>query len=89
MSLLLALALQVAAQPTRPQRQVSQADLNAMADACRAPRSWLVLRGREVVFRGSPNADFIKIECVLKKVSAVVPMNKIGFIGNAQASEEK
>ena len=43
MSLLLALALQVAAQPTRPQRQVSQAELNAMDDACCVPLSWLVL----------------------------------------------
>ncbi|WP_230481468.1 hypothetical protein [Sphingomonas sp. Leaf21] len=89
MSVLLALALQVAAQPTKPQRQVSRADLNAMADACHAPRNWLVLRGREVVFRGNPDADFAKIECVLKKVSAVVSMNKIGVIGNAPASEDK
>lgn len=89
MSVLFALAMQVAAQPTRPRHQVSQADLNAMADARHAPRSWLVLKGREIVFLGSPDADFAKIECVLKKVSAVVPMDKISFIGNAQASEEK
>ena len=88
MSVLLALALQVAAQPTKARHKVTPADLNAMADSCHAPREWLALRGREVVFRGSPDADYAKIECVLRKVSAVVPMNKIGFIGNAQASEK-
>jgi len=89
MSVLFALAMQVAAQPAPSRRRVTQADLNSMADACHAPRAWLMLRGREVVFRGSPNADYGKVECVLKKISAVVPMTDIGFIGNAQVLKEK
>ncbi len=86
MTLSLALAMQVAAQPAH---RVTQADLNAMADACHAPRKWLRLKGREVVFGASPDADYATIECVLRKVSKVVSMTNIGFIGNEQASEEK
>jgi len=89
MSVLLALALQAAAHPTRPRRDVTQADLNIMADACHAPHQWLVARGRQVVFWGSPNADYAKVACVLKKVSGVVSMTNIGFIGNAAVSEDK
>ena len=88
MSVLLALALQVAAQPSLPLRKVNQADLNAMADACNAPRTWLTLRDREVVFRGSSNADFAKVQCVIKKMSAAVPMSNMAFIGNAPVSEK-
>jgi len=89
MTLSLALAMQVAAQPAQPRRKVKQADLNATADACHAPRKWLQLKGREVVFGASPDADYDTIECVLRKVSAVVAMSNIAFIGNEQASKEK
>ena len=89
MSVMFALAMQVASQPARSRRQVTQADLNAMADACRAPRAWTKIEGRRVVFRGSPNADYAKIECVLTKISAVVPMSDMAFIGNAQAPKDK
>ncbi|MEG8038530.1 hypothetical protein QP166_03930 [Sphingomonas sp. LR60] len=89
MSVVLALALQAAAQPTGPRHKVSQADLNAMADACHAPRTSLVLTEHSVLFRSSPDADLAKIDCLVRKVSAVVPMEKIGFIGNGRASKEK
>lgn len=89
MSMSLALALQVAAQSPRPSQQVSQTDLNAMADACHAPRDWLVLRDRQVIIQGGPDGDLTRMQCVLGKVSAVVPMSDIAFIGNEQASEEK
>lgn len=88
MSVLVALAMQVAAQPAQRRREVTQADLHAMADACHVPHEAVVMNGSEVVFRGGPNVDFTQTECVLRKVSAVVPMNRISFIGNAPASEE-
>ncbi|MBB6506277.1 hypothetical protein F4693_003277 [Sphingomonas endophytica] len=89
MSVLLALAMQVAAQPSPVRPKMTRADLNAMADACQAPRKWVVLRANEIVFRANPDADQAKIECMLKKISAVVATSNIGFIGNEQASEKK
>ncbi|MDR6789604.1 hypothetical protein J2Y58_002977 [Sphingomonas sp. BE138] len=88
MSVLVALAMQVAAQPSQRRHEVTQADLHAMADACHVPRDTVVMNGSVVVFRSGPNVDFTQTECVLRKVSAVVPMNRISFIGNAPASEE-
>ena len=72
MRALLALALQAAVQPPASGRKVSRESLNAMADACRAPRKWLTLRGAEVVFRGPPDGDPVKLACVLKKMSAAL-----------------
>ncbi|KQN93895.1 hypothetical protein ASE95_03060 [Sphingomonas sp. Leaf231] len=89
MTLSLALAMQVAAQPAQPRREVKQADLNAMADACHAPRKWLYLKGREVVFAASPDADYDTVACVLGKVSAAGSITNVSFIGNEQASKEK
>jgi hypothetical protein len=88
-SALLALAIQIAAQPSSPRAAMSQARLNAMADACRAPRKWLELRGRELVFRASPAADQRKIECVLKKMDAATDADNRNLVGNERVSEEK
>jgi hypothetical protein len=88
-SALLALAIQVAAQRSSSRAAMSQARLNAMADACRAPRQWLALRGRELVFRANPDADQAKIECVLKKMDAAIDATNRDLVGNEQASEEK
>ena len=71
MSVLLALAVQVAAQPPSGEK-MTRARLNAMADDRRAPCKWLVLRGRQIVFRGNPDADPDKLECVLTKMSAAI-----------------
>ncbi|WP_375421840.1 hypothetical protein [uncultured Sphingomonas sp.] len=89
MSGLLALAIQVAAQPSLQRGKMSQARLDLMADACRAPRKWLELRGRETVFRADPDADYAKIECVLKKMSGAVDASNLAIVGNAEVSEEK
>ncbi|GAA0671442.1 hypothetical protein FHT00_001893 [Sphingomonas insulae] len=90
MSALLALAVQAASQPRSPtRRRISQTRLNAMADACHAPRNWVELRGREVVFKANPDSDLTKIECVLGKISAVVDMTNIGLVGNEQAPKDK
>ncbi len=90
MSALLALAVQAATLPhSSSRRQMSQARLNAMADACHAPRKWVELRGREVVFKANPDAEYKKIECMLRKISAVVDMPNIDFVGNEQISEDK
>ncbi|MBI0474587.1 hypothetical protein D9601_04320 [Sphingomonas sp. MA1305] len=86
MSLLLALAMQVATQPNSLRHKVTPASLNAIADRCHAPRAWLTLRGRQIVFRGNPDADPVKIECVLKKMSAAIQMNNAALVGRAQAS---
>ncbi len=90
MSALLALAVQVAIHPhSSSRRQMSQARLNAMADACHAPRNWVELRGREVIFKASPDAEYKKIACMLGKISAEVDMTNIAFVGNEQISEDK
>jgi hypothetical protein len=68
---------------------MNQARLNALADACRAPRDWLELRGREVVFKADPDADYAMIECVLTKLSAAIDMRNMGFIGNAPPSDNE
>lgn len=89
MSVLLALAMQVAAQPIPSVPAITVGDLNAMADACRAPREWLELRGNEIVFRASPNEDEAKIVCVLKKIDAVVASSSLSSVGTAPVSKEK
>ncbi len=90
MSALLALAVQAATQPRSSSGgRISRAHLNAMADACHAPRNWVESRGRRVVFKANPDADLTKIECMLRKIGAVVDMTNIGFIGNEQLSEDK
>ena len=68
---------------------MSRARLNVIADGCRAPRKWLKLRGREIVFRADPDADYAKIECVLKKMSGAVDASNLAIVGNAEVSEEK
>ena len=89
MSALFALAVQLAARPAPPRHKVKQADLNAIADACDAPRTWLELRGREVIFRGPSDVDYAKVQCVVKGMSAIVPSKNIAIVGRARASEDK
>ncbi|HXH17433.1 MAG TPA: hypothetical protein VNJ10_15060 [Sphingomonas sp.] len=89
MSVLLAIAIQAATEQTSPPPQATQDSLNAIADACHAPRKWLELRRDEIVFRADPDESYDKIACVLKKVSASLPTTPLGFVGNAQVSEEK
>ena len=88
MSILFAIAIQAAAQQTSGP-QASQERLHAIADACHAPRKWLELRRNEIVFRADPDASSTKIACVLKEVSEIVPATTLGFVGNAQVSEEE
>ena len=89
MSILFAIAIQAAATQTSPPPKATQESLNAIADACHAPRKWLELRRNEIVFRADPDESYDKNACVLKKVSARLPATPPGFIGNAQVSEEK
>lgn len=89
MMLFLAFTLQLAAQGASPKIEVSQVKLDAMSDACGAPRKWLKHRGGDTVqFQPSQNAKFEKVDCVLKQLRmSLIPM-KLGFVGNEQAPEE-
>jgi hypothetical protein len=87
-SALLALAIQVAAQPSPQGRKMSRARLNVIADGCRAPRKWLKLRGREVVFLADPDGDQTKIACVLRKMNAAIDDANRGMVDDAANSEE-
>ena len=89
MTALLALAIQVAAQPSSSRPKMIPDGLNAIADACHAPRKWLELRGQQVVFGADPDADYAKIECLLTKILAVTDQQNLAFIGNALPPEEK
>ena len=97
MSALLALAMQVAAPPSaarpihaKPQSSdLTQKDLDSMADACGAPRAWLKLRPQDVLLDAGPNADFAKVQCVLRKVYPVLGNRNLAFLGNAAVSEDK
>lgn len=85
---MLALLIQVAAMPPSPPGG-TQAELDAISSTCRTPRGWLSSEGGEVVIRADPDADFKKLECVLRKVSAILPPTSIAIIGNAPAPEKK
>ncbi len=87
--LFLAFALQTAVLKT-PKVEVTQAKLDVMSDACRAPRKWLKhLGGEEIAFQPSPRAKFDKVDCLLKQLrESMIPM-KLGFVGNEQVPEEK
>ncbi len=87
MSVLFAIALQTAVRSSRP--AVDQSLLDGISDACRAPRKWLLLRGREIVFRGDPNGDPVKLECMLRRMSALIETQKVAPAGHAQGSEKK
>lgn len=87
MSLLLALTDSATMQAGPSGRNMSQKSLDAISDACHAPRQWLVLKGSEIVFRGDPDADYAKILCVLQKVSATGSLRDLAIIGNGQRPE--
>ena len=90
MSVMLALALQAGAQQIPAKRKVSQSLLDVATDACHAPRKWLKhMSGDEVQFAPSPDAEYDKIYCVLKRLDAIAAPVKLGFIGNEQLSEDK
>jgi len=90
MMVFLALAMQMAAQDSPPKVEVSQSSLDAMSDACGAPRKWLTHQGGdEIRFSPSRRAKFEKVDCVLKRLrESMMPM-KLGFVGNEQVPEEK
>jgi hypothetical protein len=90
MSLLLALAMQVATQPGRVQDMLSPSALHAMTNACHAPRSWLrTSSDGQVRFTPGPDAKFTKVDCVLKRLRASIAPMKLGFIGNEKLTEDK
>lgn len=70
--------------PFSSRSTVDQAKLDAMSDACRAPRIWLRSLGDDRVdFRPSPDAKYAKVVCVFKKMRrSNLPMN-LGLVGNA------
>ncbi|WP_066479488.1 MULTISPECIES: hypothetical protein [unclassified Sphingomonas] len=89
----IAFALQAAAQVAALETQsveVTQTELDAMTDFCNAPRHWLRhLGGEEVAFQPSPEAEFEKVDCVLKRLRASIIPTKLGFVGNEEVPEEK
>jgi hypothetical protein len=90
MSVLLAIAFQAATQRAPSQVEMSQAQLNVMTDACKAPRKWLRhMGGDEVRFEPSPTGKYKTVNCVLKRLRASMAPMKLGFIGNEQLSEDK
>ena len=100
MSVLLALAMQVATQPpvTRPRTRrpkpaaaapVTQATLDGWSKECRTPRKWLELKDNEIIMRGSPDSDETKLRCVLEKMSAATSPRTNSLIGNAPVSEDQ
>jgi hypothetical protein len=88
--LALALMLQAAPNDTSHPIQISQRQLDAMSAACRTPRKWLKHNGGEYVqFKPSRKARYEQVDCLLKQLrESAVPMN-LGFVGNAEAPEEK
>jgi len=96
-SVVLAIALQVAAQapsrnPAGTQANASgptQADLDGVTDTCGVPHRWLTRKKREIVFDAGRNADFTKIQCVIAKVYPMSGKARFVFIGNEQLSEKK
>ncbi|MBB3910448.1 hypothetical protein [Sphingomonas desiccabilis] len=67
---------------------LSQKQLDAMTDVCRAPRGWLRHKGgNEVRFLPDPDAEYDKVDCVLKQLrESRIPMN-LGFVGNEALPE--
>ncbi len=59
-----------------------------MTDVCRAPRGWLRHKGgNEVRFLPDPDAEYDKVDCVLKQLrESRIPMN-LGFVGNEALPE--
>jgi hypothetical protein len=69
---------------------VTQAKLDAMSDACRAPRTWLKHRGgEEVQFQPSPDAKYETVDCVLGKLKESLLPLKMGFVGNERYGDEQ
>ena len=66
----------------------SQQLLNRMTDACRAPNRWLRHQGgNEIRFFPDPDAEYDKVDCVLKQLrESRIPMN-LGFVGNEALPE--
>ena len=86
MSLLLAIALSTAASPVK----LDQTGLDALTDACRAPRDMLKYNGgKQVELRAPSDMKFEMIDCVLTRLhSSAIPI-ELSFIGNAQVSEKR
>jgi hypothetical protein len=90
MNILLALAVQAAAQQAAPTISVVQRTLDAITDACHAPRSWLTHRGgNEVVLSASPDADYNMLSCVIDRLQKSTMPVSLSVLGNASASDNK
>ena len=87
MSALIALAMHSAMPMSSPSAKDIAARLDAIAKTCGVPRRWLVQRGREIVFKGPPDGDPAKLECVMKKMSAMIDAANRG-IGDAPTPKE-
>ncbi|MCC2975864.1 hypothetical protein LK533_04130 [Sphingomonas sp. PL-96] len=85
---LLLLHVAVSSAPQTGQAALSQKQLDGMTDACRAPRGWLRHKGGdEIRFLPDPDAEYDKVDCVLKQLrESRIPM-KLGFIGNEAPPE--
>ncbi|QZH74751.1 MAG: hypothetical protein JY451_13995 [Erythrobacter sp.] len=68
----------------------TQAELDAMSDACSAPREWLSLEGSELRFipimeeefaSGANPPDYETAACVLTQIRQS-GLTKFGFVGN-------
>ncbi|RJF91335.1 hypothetical protein [Sphingomonas cavernae] len=86
----LMLAMQGSAPPvaTKSAETITQSQLDAMSDACRAPRKWLKhLNGDEVRFRPAKRAKYEQVDCVLRHLKDSMAPMSFGFVGN-EAIEE-
>ena len=88
-ALLALLQASAPASPSNPVAGLSQAKLDVMSNACRAPRSWLTqLGGDQVRFQPSPDGKYAKVACVLKRLRKSTYPMKLGFIGNEAATTD-
>ncbi len=79
------------AAPSAPARQAmpTQASLDAVSAACHAPRAWLEMRGREIVFKADPEDDDTKIGCVLTAISKMVSSSGQGSAPRSRPAKRR
>jgi hypothetical protein len=66
----------------------TQADADAIADACKAPRAWLVVEPGSVVrFEPPVEAEYEASVCILQRIKDS-GVTRFGFVGNDKAPAE-
>jgi len=71
-------------------KEVTQADIDAISDACHLDRSVMQLQGEDTL-RVHPSSEtkYEALDCVLKKLKeAKFPDFNMGFVGNEQSEPE-